>query len=176
MNKGILTTIVIGSIAYVSMSASAEDKPFIKSGTYPGLGFNYQPTAKEKIIREQGLTTLVAAFYAADLVDTLRADGPYTLFAPNNDAFAKLPQETLQDLFKPENKEKLKALLSRHVVMGEFDGKAVSGLESVKTLSGDTVKVSVVDGKVKIASAKVVTADITGSNGVVHVIDTVLLP
>lgn len=120
--------------------------------------------------------TLVAAVKAADLVDTLKGKGPFTVFAPTDEAFAKLPKGTLESLLKPENKKKLIAILTYHVVPGKVMAKDVVKLTEAKTVQGSSVKIAVEEGKVSIDSAKVVKADIETSNGVIHVIDTVILP
>jgi len=120
--------------------------------------------------------TLAAALTAAGLVDTLKTPGPFTVFAPTDAAFAKLPEGTVSELLKPENKEKLKAILTYHVVAGKDMAKDVVGIPSVKTVNGKELPVKVADGKVMIGNATVTTADIVTSNGVIHVIDTVLLP
>jgi uncharacterized surface protein with fasciclin (FAS1) repeats len=122
--------------------------------------------------------TLVAAVKAAGLVDLLKGDGPYTVLAPTDEAFAKLPKGTVEDLLKPENKEKLVAILTYHVIPSKAMAADVVKLDgkTVKTAEGSTIKV-VVDGKtVKVNNAKVVKTDIACTNGVIHVIDTVLLP
>ena len=119
--------------------------------------------------------TLVAAVKAADLVDTLKGDGPFTVFAPTDDAFAKLPKETLADLLKPENKEKLKAILTYHVVSGKVLAKDVKA-GKVKTVNGKELTVTVADGKVKVDDAVVIKTDIETKNGVIHVIDAVIVP
>ncbi len=122
--------------------------------------------------------TLVAAVKAAGLVDTLKSDGPFTVFAPTDEAFAKLPAGTVESLLKPENKDKLIAVLTYHVIPGKVlaaDAIKADG-KSVKTVQGSSVKVKVTDGSVYIDKAKVVKADILTSNGVIHVIDTVILP
>ena len=120
--------------------------------------------------------TLAAALKAAGLIDTLKGAGPFTVFAPTDEAFAKLPAGTVTDLLKPENKEKLVAILTYHVVAGKDMAKDVAGLTSVKTVNGKELSFKVVDGKVMVGSATVTKADIEASNGVIHVIDTVLLP
>jgi len=120
--------------------------------------------------------TLVAALKAADLVDTLKGAGPFTVFAPTDDAFAKLPPGTVDDLLKPENKEKLVSILTYHVVSGKVMSKDLAGMSTVKTLNGKDLTVIAQDNKVMVGSATVVKADIQASNGVIHVIDTVLLP
>lgn len=122
--------------------------------------------------------TLVAAVKAAGLVDTLKGDGPFTVFAPTDEAFAKLPKGTVEGLLKPENKDKLKAILTYHVVSGKVMAKDVVKLDGkeVKTVEGSPVAITVDGGTVMVGSAKVTKTDIQTSNGVIHVIDTVLLP
>lgn len=120
--------------------------------------------------------TLVAAVQAAGLVDTLKGDGPFTVFAPTDEAFAKLPAGTVEDLLKPENKAKLTAILTYHVVPGKVMASQVISLKEAKTVNGKSVKISVANGTVMIDNAKVVKTDIGATNGVIHVIDTVILP
>jgi transforming growth factor-beta-induced protein len=121
-------------------------------------------------------TNLVAALQAADLVDALKGPGPFTVFAPTDDAFKKLPAGTVETLLKPENKEKLRAILTYHVVSGNVTAAQAMKLSSAKTLNGRELKISTHDGTVMVNDAKVVKADIQTSNGVIHVIDTVILP
>ena len=121
-------------------------------------------------------TTLVAAVKAADLVDTLKGEGPFTVFAPTDEAFAKLPEGTLQDLLKPENKEKLQSILTYHVVAGKVMAADVVGMNSAKTVNGQSLTIKVEGDTVMVNNAKVVKTDIGCTNGVIHVIDTVLLP
>lgn len=121
-------------------------------------------------------TTLAKALTAADLVTTLKGPGPFTVFAPTDEAFAKLPAGTLESLLKPENKDKLRRVLTYHVVTGEVRAADVVKLQSAKTVSGDTITVKVKDSKVHVDDANVTTTDIQASNGVIHVIDTVILP
>jgi len=120
--------------------------------------------------------TLAKALQAADLVDTLKGPGPFTVFAPTDEAFAKLPADTLNDSLKPENKEKLRAILTYHVVAGKVPSAKVVTLTSAKTVNGQEVKITATGGNVMVNNARVVKADIFASNGVIHVIDTVLLP
>ena len=121
-------------------------------------------------------TTLVAAVTAAGLVDTLKSGGPFTVFAPSDDAFAALPAGTVDELVKPENKAKLTAILLLHVIPGKVMAADVVGqVMDPATAGGTTVHVDGTDG-VTVDAAKVITADIECSNGVIHVIDTVLLP
>jgi uncharacterized surface protein with fasciclin (FAS1) repeats len=120
--------------------------------------------------------TLVAAAKAAGLVDTLSGKGPFTVFAPTDAAFAKLPSGTVETLLKPENKEKLKAILLYHVVAGDVKSTDLKDGESVKTVGGKSITVHIANGVVTVNDATVVKADIPASNGTIHVIDTVLLP
>ena len=121
--------------------------------------------------------TLATALEAAGLIDALKGPGPFTVFAPTDEAFAKLPAGTLETLLKPENKEKLKAVLLYHVVPGNVTADQVTKLNgrSVKTLQGGSVKVRTAHG-VRVDDAKVTQTDVKASNGVIHVIDTVLMP
>lgn len=120
--------------------------------------------------------TLAAALQAAGLVDTLKGAGPFTVFAPTDEAFAKLPAGTVQDLLKPENKQKLISILTYHVVPGAVMASNVAKLHEAKTVNGQELKIMAEDGKVMVGDANVTKADIQCSNGVIHVIDTVLLP
>ncbi len=120
--------------------------------------------------------TLVAALKAAGLVDTLKGKGPFTVFAPTDEAFAKLPAGTVDELLKPENKQKLIAILTYHVVAGKVTAAQAMKLDSAKTVNGESLKISTDGGTVKINDATVTKADIMCSNGVIHVIDTVLMP
>jgi uncharacterized surface protein with fasciclin (FAS1) repeats len=120
--------------------------------------------------------TLTAALKAADLVGTLEGKGPFTVFAPTDAAFEKLPAGTLEDLLKPENKAKLTAILTYHVVPGNVKAADVVKLTGAKTVNGQEVKIAVNGGKVMVDGANVVTTDIAASNGTIHVIDSVILP
>ena len=120
--------------------------------------------------------TLAAALTAAGLVDTLKGKGPFTVFAPTDAAFAKLPAGTVEILLKPENKAKLTAILTYHVVSGKVMAVDVTKLTEAKTVEGEKVSVKVDGGKVIINNATVSKADVVASNGVIHVIDTVLMP
>lgn len=124
----------------------------------------------------EDFSTLVAAVQAAGLVETLKSDGPFTVFAPTNAAFAKLPAGTVENLLKPENKDQLVAVLTYHVLPGKVMAADIAGKElSPKTVQGSMVEIDATSG-VKIDGANVTTADIEASNGVIHVIDTVILP
>lgn len=119
--------------------------------------------------------TLTAAVKAAGLVETLQGSGPFTVFAPDDEAFADI-QSDVDDLLKPENKEKLAKILTYHVVSGEMMADDLEDGQELTTVEGSTLKVVVKDGEVTVGGAKVITADIEASNGVIHVIDKVLLP
>ena len=120
--------------------------------------------------------TLLKAAQAAGLVDTLKSPGPFTVFAPTDDAFGKLPAGTLKDLLKPENKSKLQAILTYHVVPGKVMAKDVMKVDSAETVNGKSLRINAGYGSVMVDDAKVVKADILCKNGVIHVIDTVMLP
>jgi uncharacterized surface protein with fasciclin (FAS1) repeats len=120
--------------------------------------------------------TLVQALQAADLVETLRGPGPFTVFAPTDEAFAKLPAGTLENLLKPENKGQLQAILTYHVVAGEVMAKDAAMLSSAKTVNGQSFRISKSGSGLMVDNANVVKADIMTSNGVIHVIDAVILP
>jgi uncharacterized surface protein with fasciclin (FAS1) repeats len=120
--------------------------------------------------------TLAAALKAAGLVDALKGPGPFTVFAPTDEAFAKLPPGTVESLLKPENKDELRKVLTYHVVTGRVTAKDVVKLDSAKTLEGGSLNIQAGDSGVMVNNARVIKTDIPASNGVIHVIDTVLLP
>lgn len=134
-------------------------------------------TIAELAIETESLSTLVAAVKAAGLVDTLKGEGPFTVFAPTNEAFAKLPAGTVESLLKPENVDKLKQILLYHVVPGKVMAADVVKVKAAKSVQGEPIAVEVVDGAVKLnQNSKVISTDIDASNGVIHVIDSVILP
>ena len=120
--------------------------------------------------------TLVAAVKAAGLVDTLKGDGPFTVFAPTDEAFAKLPKGTVESLLKPENKDKLVSILTYHVVAGKVNSKKASKLTAAKTVNGAKVSIKPTGKTLQVGGSKVIKADIKTSNGLIHVIDAVLIP
>lgn len=120
--------------------------------------------------------TLAAALKAAGLVETLKGSGPFTVFAPTDEAFARLPKGTVEDLLKPENKAKLTAILTYHVVPGKVMAADVVKVKEAKTVQGGSLKVTASGGTVKVDNAEVVKTDIAASNGVIHVIDSVVIP
>ncbi|XZE17680.1 fasciclin domain-containing protein [Pirellulaceae bacterium SH449] len=120
--------------------------------------------------------TLLAAVGAAGLAETLSGEGPFTVFAPTDEAFAKIPEATIKDLLKPENKDKLVAILTYHVVPGRVFSEGALEAKSAKTVQGSSVKISVKDGAAYVENAKIVATDVNAANGVIHVIDTVIMP
>lgn len=120
--------------------------------------------------------TLVAAVKAAGLVEALKGEGPLTVFAPTDEAFAKLPAGTVENLLKPENKDKLKAVLTYHVVPGRVTADEVVNLSSAPTVNGRSLRINGQEGQVTVDNARVVQTDIMATNGVIHVIDSVMMP
>ena len=120
--------------------------------------------------------TLAQALQAADLVSTLKGAGPFTVFAPTDEAFAKLPAGTLETLLKPENKAKLRRILTYHVVSGRVTAADAARMSSAKAVSGDALSIAVRGSAVSVSGAQVVKTDIAASNGVIHVVDTVMIP
>jgi len=143
-------------------------------------GFAGHQMAKKDIVDTAvaagSFKTLAAALQAADLVDTLKGKGPFTVFAPTDAAFAKLPAGTVESLLKPENKQKLRAILTYHVVAGSVSAAQVAKMTSANTVNGQAVSIRAGSAGVMVNNANVVKTDIAASNGVIHVIDTVLLP
>jgi uncharacterized surface protein with fasciclin (FAS1) repeats len=133
-------------------------------------------TVVEVAVGADDFKTLVAAVKAADLVETLSGKGPFTVFAPTDEAFGKLPKGTLKDLLKPENKDKLTAILTYHVVAGKVMAADVVKLKNAKTVQGQKIRIRVKEDKVMVNRANVVKTDIACKNGVIHVIDKVILP
>ena len=147
--------------------------------TLSAVGVNAQHGGKDIVdtaVAAGSFKTLAKALQAADLVDTLKGKGPYTVFAPTDDAFAKLPASTLEDLLKPENKAKLTRILTYHVVAGRVSASQVAKLKSAKAVSGDTIDITANGAGVMVDNARVVKTDVGASNGIIHVIDAVILP
>ena len=139
-------------------------------------GNNGSKDIVETAMAAGSFNTLAKALQAAALVETLKGEGPFTVFAPTDAAFAKLPPGTIETLLKPENKAKLQRILTYHVVAGKVMAADVMKMQSAKAVSGDTVTISKHSGGVSVDKAHVVKTDIAASNGVIHVIDAVLLP
>ena len=133
-------------------------------------------TVVENAVNNENFSTLVAAVKAAGLAETLSGSGPFTVFAPTNAAFEKLPAGTVEKLLKPENKGQLVKVLTYHVVPGKVMAKDVVKLNKATTVEGSDVAIAVSGGTVTVDNAKVIKTDINSSNGVIHVIDTVILP
>ena len=129
----------------------------------------------ETALEARNFSTLAASLNAADLITTLKGAGPFTVFAPTDEAFAKLPPHTVSELLEPENKERLKAILAYHVVARRVTTTQVIELRSVRTVQGQALRVDT-DKGVKINDANVIKADLEAANGIIHVIDSVLLP
>ena len=147
----------------------------------PGKNMVQVAAASDKNIVETAsaagqFKTLTAAINAADLAETLKGSGPFTVFAPTDAAFAKLPAGTVENLLKPENRDRLAAILTYHVVPGKVTAAEVTQLDEAKTANGRMIDVSTSGGIMMVNDAKVITADIPASNGIIHVIDTVILP
>lgn len=132
-------------------------------------------TVVEALVADERFSTLVAAVQAADLAETLSGPGPFTVFAPTNEAFAKIPQETLASLLQPENKDKLAAILTYHVVSSKVMASDVKTMKA-PMVQGTEASIVVADGVVKIDDATVTETDIVAGNGVIHVIDAVIMP
>ena len=164
-----MRTIALLCIAIATTGCSSNSK-----ASYPESTSRDSTDIVDAAIAAGSFETLVTAVQTAGLVDTLRSEGPFTVFAPTDDAFAKLPSGTVENLL--QNPEKLKSILTYHVVPGRFTAKDVMSLSAAPTAQGQKVSISVRDGSVFVDQAKVVQADIECSNGVIHVIDSVILP
>lgn len=180
MQKKILTTIAIAALGTMVLVACNSGETQAAETTQEVVKEEVVAPATKDIvdiaIGSADHTTLVAAVTAAGLVETLKGAGPFTVFAPTNAAFAALPAGTVDGLLKPESKDALTGILTYHVVAGAVKAADLTDGQKVKTLQGEELTVSIKDGKVMINGANVTAADLTGSNGVVHVIDAVLLP
>jgi len=181
--KTFLAALAVAALAITSLSAYAQKDPDVGGAAmYPSK------TIVANAVNSPIHKTLVAAVKAAGLVDTLNSPGPFTVFAPTDDAFAKLPAGTVDTLVKPENKDTLVKILTYHVVPGKISSKELmkmiekgGGKATLKTVQGEDLTASMSDGKIMLTDAKggmgtVTTADVFQSNGVIHVIDTVLMP
>jgi len=146
------------------------------TNAYAGNYGKKQSDLVDTAVNAGTFSTLVAALEAGDLVGTLKSDGPYTVFAPNDEAFAKLPEGTVEMLLLPENKDKLVAILTYHVVPGNVTAAEVVTMQTAMTANGEALSIRVVDDTVFINDSRVVAADIGASNGIIHVVDTVILP
>lgn len=155
----LVTVLLLGTVYSHSGSHDASQKDIVDTAVEAG-----------------SFETLVAAVQAAGLVETLKGEGPFTVFAPTDEAFAKLPDGTVEDLLKPENKDQLIAVLTYHVVPGKVTAEKVVKLKEAKSVNGKNIPIHINDGTVKVDGATVVKPDIMASNGVIHVVDTVMIP
>ena len=172
---GVLAAVV--AMAATLSSATAGECPLSKKAVkVQAVKLAEKKDIVDTAVGAKSFTTLVAAVKAAGLVETLKSKGPFTVFAPTDEAFKKLPEGTVESLLKPENKDKLVAVLTYHVVPGKVMAADVVKLKNAKTVQGGEVDIVVADGKVKVDNANVVKTDIECSNGVIHVIDAVILP
>jgi uncharacterized surface protein with fasciclin (FAS1) repeats len=162
----LMNTFALGTLAALVITAAATTAP-VNAQTR-----NVVDTA----VAAGSFTTLAAALQAADLVTTLKGQGPFTVFAPTDEAFAALPAGTVENLLKPENKAMLRRLLTYHVVPGRVMAADIVTLTSAKAVSGDTLTIDTSNGGVMVDGARVVKTDIAASNGVIHVIDAVVMP
>ena len=152
----------------MATSACSDDDPAIVEADEPGTIVD--------VAVDGGFNTLVAAVQAAGLAETLQSDGPFTVFAPTDEAFAKLPEGTVASLLLPENKAKLVQILTLHVVSGRIYSDQALEAGAAKTLEGTSVAIKAKDGAATVGTAKLVKTDIESGNGVIHVIDSVILP
>jgi uncharacterized surface protein with fasciclin (FAS1) repeats len=162
-----LKTLALGTIGALAFAAP--------SATAPVAGAA-RADIVDTAVAAGSFNTLAKALDAAGLVQTLKGPGPFTVFAPTDEAFAKLPAGTLENLLKPESRAQLQRILTYHVVSGRVTSADVVKLHSAKAVSGDTITIATADGGVMVDNAHVVKADIEASNGVIHVIDAVILP
>ena len=162
--------------AFVLATAAVGLSSAAQAGHHSGATAHASKDIVDTAAAAGSFETLLAAAQAAGLVDALKGDGPLTVFAPTDEAFAKLPEGTVENLLKPENKDALAGILLHHVVAGKIMSGDIGSSASPATLQGATLDVKANYGKVTVNGANVVTADIGASNGVIHVIDAVILP
>ena len=163
-----LKHLAIGTMAVLAISYAASNPTRVAAADTKDI--------VDTAVAAGSFKTLAKALAAADLVDTLKGAGPFTVFAPTDEAFAKLPAGTLETLLKPENKAKLKRILTYHVVTGKVMASDVMKMNSAKAVSGDSITIAKHSGGVMAGNARVVKTDIIATNGIIHVIDAVMLP
>ena len=169
------TLLILTTALLVASPLTAGDWPTAKAETQTTANQS-RPDIVAVATSAGQFNTLSKALEAADLLDVLRGEGPFTVFAPTDAAFAKLPKGTIESLLQPENKAKLQQILKYHVLTGKVSARKAAGLESARTLGGEAIKISLPDGRLKINQADVIKADLIAANGVIHVIDEVLIP
>jgi len=188
MKNLLMTLTALLTIGLFSNNAFAQCSGSKTSTSYGAAHNSISKDIVDIAVSSDEFSTLVTAVTAAELVDALKSDGPLTVFAPTNSAFSKIPAETLASLLKPENKDQLTAVLTYHVINGAFDAEAVvkaietgGGSATIETLNGGAITAMIVDGNVVLKDAQgnmsaITQTDIEASNGVIHVIDSVVLP
>ena len=181
LNKKLLLIGVTGALVLAACAVPAAPMPTAVPTPAEAPTPTAAPAMEAKDIVDTAVAagsfnTLASALTAAGLVDTLKGEGPFTVFAPTDEAFAKLDKALLEDLLKPENKDKLVAILTYHVVPGKVTAADVVKLTSAKTVQGEEITIKTDNDMVMINDAKVTTPDVMAGNGVIHVIDTVILP
>jgi uncharacterized surface protein with fasciclin (FAS1) repeats len=176
MQRFALAVMIVGSLFAVSAGPALADGGGCKATACSKSASEKPKDIVATAVKAGSFKTLAAALKAAGLVETLQGKGPYTVFAPTDEAFAKLPEGTVEELLKPENKKRLTAILTYHVVPGKVLAADVVKLSKAKTAQGSEVKIKVKEGKVLVDNATVTATDIACSNGVIHVISDVILP
>lgn len=163
-------------VKYVQIAALVATSFLLVASAFAGNHGKNKADIVDTAVAAGDFTTLAAALQAGGLIDTLKSDGPFTVFAPTDAAFAKLPAGTVESLLLPENKDQLVAILTYHVVAGKVSAADVVTLTSAETVNGASVNIRVEDGTVFINDSQVIATDVWASNGVIHVVDTVILP
>jgi transforming growth factor-beta-induced protein len=178
MNAITIVLTLASLVGSASGFATSAPQAFVRPATSLCMADTVLADIVDTAVAAGSFSTLAAALGAADLVDTLKSKGPFTVFAPTDEAFAKLPEGTVADLLKPENKAKLAAILTYHVVAGEVMASTVITMDgkTAVTVNGASVTIGVKDGVVTVDDATVLTTDIKTSNGVIHIIDSVMIP
>ena len=177
MKKTLLSLATMVLAVTFAASSQAEEKAMPKDSDHAAHMDHSKETIAEIVMENKDFSTLLAAVKAAGLAETLSGKGPFTVFAPTDAAFAKVDKATLKSLMEPENKAKLKALLTYHVVSGKVMAKDVGGMDEAKSVEGSEIMISTKNGNVMLnGKAKVTKTDIVAKNGVIHVIDTVIMP
>jgi uncharacterized surface protein with fasciclin (FAS1) repeats len=186
MKKNLVFILSFGLLFFtMSCNSGNPEESSVATSTDESAGLTGQSGVKDDVsaknivqvaVGSKDHTTLVAAVTAAELVDVLSNAGPFTVFAPTNDAFSKLPAGTVDDLLKPENKEKLQDILQYHVSVGVYQADAFQDGQIIGQVNGSNVTISIKDGKVMLNGTATIVASVPASNGIVHVIDGVILP
>lgn len=159
-----------------ALAQCQQEKSTARKASYLRTNHTSTPDIVETAVNAGSFMTLVTAVKAAGLVETLKGEGPFTVFAPTDEAFAKIPKATLHSLLQPENRDQLTKILTYHVVPGRVTAAQVARLHDAQTVEGGSVRFKVSSNGIKVNASKVVKADIETSNGIIHVIDTVLMP